>query len=54
MIGVVELMEENVRPSFDVRYRRMNERPLLRLVYPQGRWAGQGPRKGKARADTPR
>jgi hypothetical protein len=38
-IGVVELMEENVHPSFDVHCRHANERLLFRLVHPQGRRA---------------
>jgi hypothetical protein len=44
---------ENIRPSFDVRCHRVNKRLLLRLIHPRGRWAGQGPREGKARADAP-
>jgi hypothetical protein len=52
-ISVVQLVKENVCPSFNVHNRRMNKRSLLRLVHPQGRRAGQGPRKSKARPNAP-
>jgi hypothetical protein len=32
-ISVVQLVKENIRPSFDVHGRRTNKRPLLRLVH---------------------
>jgi hypothetical protein len=32
-ISVVQLMKENVLPSFNVRRHRMNKCPLLRLVH---------------------
>jgi hypothetical protein len=39
MISIVQLVKENVRPSFDVHGRRTNKRPLLRLVHPRGQQA---------------
>jgi hypothetical protein len=39
-ISVVQLVQKNVRPTLDVRGRRMNKRSLLCLVHPQGRRAG--------------
>jgi hypothetical protein len=52
-IGVAQLVEESVGPSLDVRSRRMNKRPLLRLVHPQNRRAGQGTGKSKMRTNAP-
>jgi hypothetical protein len=40
MISIVQLVKENVRPSFDIRGHRTNKRPLLRLVHPRGQRAG--------------
>jgi hypothetical protein len=52
-ISIVQLVEENVRPSFNVRCCRANKRPLHRLIHPQGQRAGQSPSEGIARADAP-
>jgi hypothetical protein len=54
MIGVVELVEEDVCTSLHVRYRRTKDLLLLRLVHPPGWRASQGIGKGKARVDAPR
>jgi hypothetical protein len=52
MVGVVQLMEEDVRPPLNVCCHHMNECLLLRLLHPQSRQAGLSPREDMVRAEA--